>query len=349
MSQFHSLTVSNIKKESSNSVSITFNVPTHLKSSFQFKAGQYITIKHFIDGKEIRRAYSICSSVNSEQFTVGVKRVDQGVFSVFATTLLKTGDVLEIMPPTGKFVLETNPMNSKNYLAFAAGSGITPVLSMIRTVLEEEPSSKFVLVYGNRTPSESMFLADLRYLTQKYPDQLNVELLFSGQQVVNSRFGRIDKSIVNHIIKNKFKSLKFDEFYLCGPKPMIDEVSSTLFENGFTKEQVHFELFTLMEAESEITFQEGYTQVTILLDEESSTFRMSQKKTVLETALEQNIDAPYSCQGGICSTCIARIIQGKATMEKNQVLTDSEIAEGFILTCQAHPTSPTLTIDYDDV
>lgn len=349
MSGFYSLTVSNIKKESSNSVSITFDVPLHLKSHFLFKAGQYITIKHFDEGKEIRRAYSICSSANSDLLTVGIKRVEGGVFSVFATTSLNIGDVLQVMPPMGRFLLETDPLNSKAYLAFAAGSGITPILSMIKTVLEDEPDSQFVLVYGNKTLSESMFYSELQQLLQKFPKQLFIEFLFSREQVKDSRFGRIDRSIVNYIIKQKFKSRKFDGVFLCGPKPMIDDVSIVLFDNGFQKEQVHFELFSIVEEQSENTVQEGYSQVTVVLDEEPNTIMMSKKKTVLEAVLEHNIDAPYSCQGGICSTCIARIVEGKASMDKNQVLTDSEIAEGFILTCQAHPITANLIIDYDDV
>lgn len=349
MSDFHTLTVSQIKKESSNSVSITFDVPSELKDLYQFKAGQYITIKHTLSGKEFRRAYSICSSIHSGQLKVAVKKVENGIFSVFATTALLVGDVLAVMPPEGKFVLEADPMNSKNYLAFAAGSGITPILSMVRTMLEVEPKSTFVLVYGNQTQSDSMFHSELKELQQKFPDQLYLEFIYSRERVTNARFGRIDKSIVNYILKNKFEGRKFDEFYLCGPKPMIDEVHLSISENGYDKNQIHFELFTLSEAASEVIKKDGFTQVTVLLDDETATFRMSQTKTVLEAALEQKIDAPFSCQGGICSTCIARVVEGTAEMRKNQILTDAEIEDGFILTCQAQPTSPTLTVDYDDV
>ena len=349
MSDFHTLSVSHIKKESSNSVSITFDVPSNLKDLYQFKAGQYITLKHTISGKEYRRAYSICSSIHSDQLKVAVKKVENGVFSVFATTSLKVGDVVDVMPPQGKFVLETNPVNSKNYLGFAAGSGITPILSMVRTMLEIEPKSTFVLVFGNQTLSEAMFHSELKELQQKFPDQLYIEFIYSREQVNDARFGRIDKSIVNYILKNKFEGRKFDGFYLCGPKPMIDEVQFALSENGFNKKQIHFELFTLSEEASEVINKDGYTQVTVLLDDETTTFQMSQSKTVLEAALEQKIDAPFSCQGGICSTCIARITEGKAEMRKNQILTDVDIEDGLILTCQAQPTSPTLTVDYDDV
>lgn len=349
MSDFHTLSVSHIKKESSNSVSITFDVPSDLKDLYQFKAGQYITLKHTISGKEYRRAYSICSSINSDQLKVAVKKVENGVFSVFATTSLKVGDVLDVMPPQGKFVLEARPVNSKNYLGFAAGSGITPILSMVRTMVEIEPKSTFVLVFGNQTQSEAMFLSELKELQQKFPNQLYIEFIYSREQVNDARFGRIDTSIVHYILKNKFEGRKFDEFYLCGPKPMIDEIHDAISENGYSKNQIHFELFTLSEEATEVITQDGYTQVTILLDDEATTFRMPQTKTILEAALDQNIDAPFSCQGGICSTCIARITEGKAEMRKNQILTDADIDDGLILTCQAQPTSPSLTVDYDDV
>jgi len=349
MSDFHTLSISHIKKESSNSVSITFDVPSDLKDLYQFKAGQYITLKHTISGKEYRRAYSICSSINSDQLKVAVKKVENGVFSVFATTSLKVGDALDVMPPQGKFVLDASPVNSKNYLGFAAGSGITPILSMVRTMVEIEPKSTFVLVFGNQTQSEAMFRSELKELQQKFPNQLYIEFIYSREQVNDARFGRIDKSIVNYILKNKFEGRKFDEFYLCGPKPMIDEVHDAISENGYSKKQIHFELFTLSEEEAEVITQDGYTQVTILLDDEATTFRMSQSKTILEATLDQNIDAPFSCQGGICSTCIARITEGKAEMRKNQILTDADIDDGLILTCQAQPTSPSLTVDYDDV
>lgn len=349
MSDFHALNISEVKRETPNAVSISFEIPEHLKNVFAFKAGQYITIKHTVNGKEIRRAYSLCSSPKSAKLKVGIKSVPNGSFSVFANTQLKAGDTLDVMPPEGKFILETNAENSNNYAAFAAGSGITPVLSIIQNALEDEPKSTFVLVYGNKTPNESMFLTELSRLQESYPDRFFIQFVMSREETENSLFGRIDRSTVNYILKNKHKDLSFDAFYLCGPEPMIDEVSSTLKENGINEKRIHHELFTTSEEGLLVESHDGNTTVTVTLDDETETFVMPQTKSVLEAALAEGIDAPYSCQGGICSTCIARIVEGKAEMRKNQILTDGEIAEGLILTCQAHPTSPKLVVDYDDV
>jgi ring-1,2-phenylacetyl-CoA epoxidase subunit PaaE len=349
MSDFHTLTISEITKETPNSVIISFEVPDSLKSKYEFKAGQYLTLKHSVDGKEIRRAYSICSPANGKKWQVGVKKVEGGTFSVFANTQLKEGDDIEVMIPEGKFVVEPDLKNDKNYAAFAAGSGITPVISIIETVLKKEPNSKFLLAYGNTTKEETMFYDRLLELTKKYPTRLEIEFIFSRERNENARMGRIDRSIVSLLLKNKFEFTVFDDFYLCGPEPMIDEVSSALKEQGINEKQIHFELFTTQEEGLLVEKHEGNTMLTVTVDDETETFSMAQDTSVLEATLAQEIDAPYSCQGGICSTCIARIKEGKAEMRKNQILTDGEIADGLILTCQAHPTTPTLVIDYDDV
>lgn len=349
MNTFYTLTVSEVIRETPNAVSITLQIPATLTDTFSFKAGQYITFKHIANGTEIRRAYSICSEPNSGVLKVGVKKVANGLFSTFANSELKAGDTLEVLPPTGKFILDPNTKTSKNYASFVAGSGITPVLSIVKTALQEEPNSTFLVVYGNQSPSETMFLSDLKKLQEDYPKRLSVQYVFSREEAENALFGRIDRSVVNFLLKNKYKDTKFDDFYLCGPETMIDEVSSTLKENHINTKQIHFELFTTSEGDLLVEAHDGNTQITITLDDETESFTMPQNKSILEAALAHNLDAPFSCQGGICSTCIARVIEGKAEMRKNQILTDAEIAEGLILTCQAHPTSPTLEIDYDDV
>ncbi|PKA82900.1 ring-1,2-phenylacetyl-CoA epoxidase subunit PaaE [Ulvibacter sp. MAR_2010_11] len=349
MSESHLLAVSQLNKETPNSVCITFEIPDALREKYRYKAGQYITIKYLVDGKEIRRAYSICSAPSSGLLQVGVKKVSDGAFSEFANTTLKEGDALDVMLPEGKFILNPEASTSKNYAAFVAGSGITPVLSIIQAVMEEEPLSSFVLVYGNQTLEEAMFYSELLKLKERYPNRFQIEWLFSRKQEEGAMFGRIERSTVNYILKNKYKELNFHEFYLCGPEPMIDEVASVLKEHGFNQKQIHFELFTTAEKGMLVEPHDGTTQITVTVDDETATFTMPQNKSVLEAVLEQKIDAPYSCQGGICSTCIARIVEGKAEMRKNQILTDDEIAEGLVLTCQAHPTSATLVIDYDDV
>lgn len=346
MNEFHALTVEDIKKETPTSVSIQFKIPDHLKSTFDFKAGQYITIKHFQNGKELRRSYSICSSPKSNTLRVGVKKVDKGAFSPFANEELKVGDTLEVMPPTGRFLLIPE---LKHYAAVAAGSGITPILSLIKATLEENPDSTFLLIYGNKTKEEAMFFNEIIELQEKYPERFSVEFVFSRKEEEVGRFGRIDRSMVNFFLKNKHKETSYESYYLCGPEEMIHEVTDTLKSNGVEEKNIHHELFTTSETGELVESHDGMTQVTIILDDEEETFIMPQDRPVLDAALDHGLDAPYSCRGGICSTCIARIKEGEAEMRNNQILTDSEIAEGLILTCQAHPTTSKIVVDYDDL
>ena len=350
MKNFHSLTIKEVVRETPKSVSIVFNVPEDLKDTFKFTAGQYITIKKEIDGEELRRSYSICSTPNSGELKVSVKEVADGRFSSYANNELKAGDSLEVYLPEGKFTFTPSAdAGHRTYAAFAAGSGITPVMSIIKTALTEEEHSKFVLVYGNRTPEETIFFKELLELQASYPDRFFVEFVYSRTQNENSLFGRIERSTVNFVIKNKFKGHNFSDVYLCGPEEMIDLVSEVLQENKLPKENIHFELFSSSEEGEVEANLDGKTQITVIVDDEEKTFIMDQKKNILDAVLDEDLDAPYSCQGGICSSCIARITEGKAEMAKNQILTDDEVEEGLTLTCQAHPTTPTIKIDYDDV
>ncbi|MDB2606416.1 ferredoxin--NADP reductase [Zobellia sp.] len=349
MVHFHSLSVKHIKPLTPSSVAITFTIPKDLIQTFDFVPGQYITIKMELKGKEIRRAYSICSSPKSDCFTIGVKRVDKGGFSDYAHTKLKAGDVLEVMPPEGRFTFQPTG-KTKNIAAFAAGSGITPIMSIAKAVLADNPNNNFVLVYGNKSQKETMFYTDLAKLELDYAGRFNAYFINSQTHEDDSLFGRIDVSTVNYALKNKHKDVDFDGYYLCGPEAMIHLVSDTLQENDIPKDKIHFELFTSTEILDEMPVQaDGKTEVSILVDDEDFTLTMDKKEIVLDAILKQNIDAPYSCQGGVCSSCIARITEGKAEMVKNQILTDGEIADGLILTCQAHPTTPTLKVDFDDV
>lgn len=352
MTKFHNLTLKSSHKETDKCVTLNFSVPEHLVSEFRFKAGQYITLKATIDGEEIRRDYSLCSSPNSGELKVAVKEVINGAFSKYANTILKVGDTLEVAEPNGRFVFEPDATKSRTIAAFAAGSGITPVLSIIKTVLEEEPNSKFVLVYGNKTVSDTIFLNELLALQNKHNDRLTIQFLYSQAQENNALFGRIEKSTVNLILKNKYKDTSIDGFYLCGPEAMINTVKTVLVENNIDKNKIHFELFTAASTDTDteiVPISNGNTKITVLVDDEESTFEMSQKQTILEAVLAKDIDAPYSCQGGVCSSCIARVTEGTSIMRQNNILTDSEVGDGLVLTCQAHPTSLTLKVDYDDV
>jgi len=351
MPRFKKLTVLEIIKETPNAISVVFDIPSELKEEFKFIAGQYITIRITIEGKEIRRSYSISSSPESNILRVGIKEVEKGLFSNYATKKLKVGDVIEVSPPEGKFILQTATSHQRNYAAFAAGSGITPVMSMINSVLLKETHSTFVLVYGNKTNDDIIYKDELDHLIEKYPERFNVKYVFSQKLTGDAILGRIDKSVVNLILKNHYKNTQFHSFYLCGPEPMVDIVTDTLKENGVLASKIHYELFTSTYTSGAITAKnlEGSTEITVILDDEETTFEMSKKKMILTAALDEDLDPPYSCQGGICSSCIAKVTEGSVVMDKNSILTDEEINDGLILTCQAHPTTEKITIDFDDV
>lgn len=343
--------IKEVIRETPQAVSLAFEIPDNLKSDFSYKAGQYITVKTELDGKEIRRAYSLCSSPNEDNFKVTVKEVQGGKFSVLANNKLKAGDTLEVHPPEGRFTFEpSKEHNGRTYVAFAAGSGITPVLSILKSVLESEPKSKFILIYGNKSPIETIFFKELLELQLRNPGRLFIEFVYSRSKEDDSHYGRIEKSTVNFIVKNKFKSETFEKFYLCGPEELITTVTEVLVENGVSKEKIAFELFSLDENKDDIIPEtDGKTAVTIILDDQETTFTLDEGQTILEGALDLGLDAPYSCQGGICSSCVGRLTDGEATMKRNAILVDSEIDEGLILTCQAVPTTPKVTLDYDDV
>ncbi|WP_298946121.1 ferredoxin--NADP reductase [uncultured Polaribacter sp.] len=347
MATFQNVTIQEIKTETANAVSVVFNIPENLKSDFNFTAGQYITLQTKINNQEIRRAYSICSTPQSGEIRVAVKAVENGTFSVYATSNLKVGDAIEISAPEGRFQLK--PKANKNYIAFAAGSGITPILSMVKTVLENQPTATFTLVYGNKSIADTIFYDELLALDTKY-DNFNLEFVCSRERQENMLFGRIDTAFTNFFIKNKYKDIAFDAAFLCGPEEMIQTVSNTLKEAGFSDENIHFELFTVTEDENAVSeIKEGTTEITVILDDEETTFTMSQTDNVLAASLRNELDPPYSCQGGVCSSCLAKVTEGNAVMTKNSILTDGEVKDGFVLTCQAHPTTAKLKIDFDDV
>ena len=350
MSAFYKLQVKEIKRETPHAISVVFNVPEELKPAYKFLAGQYVNLKLTLDGNEIRRAYSLCSSPDSGELRIAIKSVKNGHFSAFANDNLKLGDLIEVGVPEGNFTFEPNGERQKNYAAFAAGSGITPILSILKTVLKNEPKSTFVLVYGNKTPEETIFYNELHDLQLQYVGRFFVHYVFSQAKPADSLFGRIEKSAVNFVLHNKHKEKEFDKVYLCGPEEMILLVSQVLKEHHFLEKNIKFELFSTSAKENKAAAShEGHTKITVFVDDEEATFEMSQKQTLLEAALKQGLDAPYSCQGGICSSCLARITTGTAEMKKNSILTDGEIAEGLILTCQAYPTSAEIVVNYDDV
>ncbi|MFY7666092.1 2Fe-2S iron-sulfur cluster-binding protein [Flavobacterium sp.] len=348
MSSFFKLHIKEVKRETDSCVSIVFTIPEPLQQHYQYVSGQYVNLKLTLDGQEIRRAYSICSSPNENELRIAVKAVKHGVFSNFANQQLKAGSVIEVSAPEGRFVVNAEKP-AHNIAAFAAGSGITPVMSILKSVLASDPNSTFLLVYGNKSPQQTIFYQQLHDLQQQYVGRLLVQFVFSEAKQDGALFGRIDRSVVNYTLKNKYKDIAFDSFFLCGPEGMINTVAGALKEANVPESKIKFELFSTSSSETDLKIADGHTTITVTVDDETSTFEMSRKQSVLDAALKHGLDAPYSCQGGICSSCLARITEGTAEMKKNTILTDGEIADGLILTCQAHPTSAVLKIDYDDV
>jgi ring-1,2-phenylacetyl-CoA epoxidase subunit PaaE len=349
MSKFYKLRIKEIKKETQNAVSIVFDIPTNLQNEFNFTAGQYINIKKELSGEKLRRAYSICSAPNSEELRIAIKAVDNGNFSTFACTILNENDILEVSKPEGKFTLETSSTNKNNYLGIAAGSGITPVMAMIKATLTQEPNSTFTLIYGNKTNVDTIFKTEIDALLNQFPNTFNVQFVYSREEQENALFGRIEKEIINFVIKNKLKDIAFNKAFLCGPEDMVITAKETLIENGFNEKNINFELFSAPKTKETTEVFEGTCEITVTVDDEVTTFLMDSKTTILTAALKKGIDAPYSCQGGICSSCLGKITEGNAVMSKNTILSDEEINDGLILTCQAHPTTQKIAIDYDDV
>lgn len=349
MADFYKLTIKEVKRETPDAISVVFNIPNELVPFYKFTAGQYVNLKLTLDGQEIRRAYSICSSPKSGELRISIKAIQNGFFSVFANKQLAVGNIIEVGTPEGRFTFEPNSHNQKTYGAFVAGSGITPVMSILQTVLEEEPNSSFVLVYGNKSPESTIFYDKLNELHNKYTGRFFLYYVFSQAKLDGHLFGRIERSTVNFVLKNKHKDVDFENFYLCGPNEMISQVKDILKDNNISENNIKFELFTTAETEKTIEQTDGQCKVTVLLDDEETTFFVPSGTVILDAVLKQGLDAPYSCQGGICSSCIGKITNGSAEMKKNAILTDGEIAEGFILTCQAVPTSNEVYVDYDDV
>ena len=350
MSSFHKLSIQEITRETNKSVSITFNVPENLKTFYHFKAGQYVTLKTTIDGHEVRRDYSLCSTPKSGVLKVAVKEVKDGTFSAFANNNLKVGDDLEVATPKGHFVFEPNDSKTKNIAAFAAGSGITPIISIIKAVLEKEKDSKFVLVYGSKSSDKTIFKKELDSLEASSGKRLEVNFVYS--QIISDKafFGRIDSKLVKDLFKKQYADIVFDQYFLCGPEEMIDRVKDVLIHRNVKEDDIKFELFSSTSNKKEVTKSlSGNTRICVVLDDEETTFEMRMDELILDAALAKGLDAPYSCQGGVCSSCLAKVVEGKAVMERNTILDQDEIEEGLILTCQAHPITSKIKIDYDDV
>ena len=349
MAQFHTLKIQSIVRQTEKAVSITFDVPTNLSAEFNFKAGQYITLKAVINETEIRRDYSLSSSPKSGDLTVTIKEIEGGVFSTYANKSLNIGDSLEVGMPNGRFIYESQSEDIKSIVAFAAGSGITPIMSIARTVLETG-NDNVVLIYGNKSPEKTIFYKEILELQSAYLNRFKVQFVYSESNNDGALFGRIDVSNINYVIKNTVQLEPSQLFYLCGPEEMIKTTTAILSEKGIREERILFELFTASNVVPENkSINKGESEIIMLVDDEETTLMMPQNQTILEAALANDIDAPYSCQGGVCSSCICRVTEGSAKMRQNNILTDNEVAEGLVLSCQAEPASSLLKVDFDDI
>lgn len=352
---FHKLKIKEIRKETTDCVSISFEIPPGLKDSFSFQHGQNITIKKEINGEETRRSYSICSSPYENELRVAVKKVEGGVFSTLANSLLKPGDELEILPPTGKFNTRLDQNHKKKYLAFVAGSGITPVISIIKTTLQTEPHSSFTLVYGNRSRTSIIFFEELEGLKNKYMDRFNLVHVLSRERTdIPVNYGRINIEKLTELSRLLNYS-SFDEIFICGPETMIFRVKEFLEQKDIDKKKIHFELFTTPGAkQSEVRSlksesKEGNrSKITVKLDGRTFDFDLGfNEDVILDAALKQGADLPYACKGGVCCTCKARLLEGEVIMDVHWGLEEDEIQQGYILTCQSHPKTGKVVVDFD--
>lgn len=344
---FHLLKIHSVDRLSTKAVSIQFEIPEHLSAAFDFLPGQYVTLSYNTkEGETLRRSYSISNLPKERLLQIGVKELEKGaVFSAIANRELKAGDVIEVSEPEGRFVFDAN--DGSRVVAFAAGSGITPILSIARSALESHQNSRLLLVLGNTDAASIMYRSALEDLQQKSGDRFVLKHAFSRSNE-GDYFGRIDKAIINHSLKAEGGVAAFDMAYLCGPEPLIHECKAVLSATGMDEESIHFELFTASEEKHDVT-TEGEVEIKVILDDKTYTVNGSADEFILDLLLEEGVDAPYSCQGGTCSSCICKIQEGAAEMERNQVLTEKEIANGFVLSCQAKATTSSLTIDYDNV
>ncbi len=349
---FHRLRVASIERLTDDAVAVEFDVPDRLRDAFRYVPGQHVTVRADIDGTDVRRSYSICANANSGRLRIGVKRLPGGAFSTFATTVLRPGDELEVMSPVGEFTIEPDPDRSNHYAAIIAGSGITPVLSMVATTLESEPGCRWTIVYGNRDSRSVMFLEELEALKDRHPARLHLIHVLSREDTgLELTSGRIDADRLRALFGALVRPSTVDRWFLCGPYDMVMTAHDELRAIGVPDDVVSDELFfagpPTSVAEPPPDDEEGTVVLTFNLEGRTSTTRMRPASSILDAALAVRTELPFSCRGGMCATCKARVIEGEVFMDKNYALVDDDLDAGFVLTCQSHPTTDTIVIDFD--
>ena len=355
MSKFYPLTVAKVKHETRDAVAVTFAVPPELKSTFAYQQGQHLTLRAMIEGEDVRRSYSICSAVQDEQLRVAIKKTPGGLFSNWANDSLTPGTTLEVMPPMGHFNVPLDPDSERHYLAFAAGSGITPILSIIKTTLLAEPKSRFTLVYGNRASSSVIFRDELTDLKDMYMGRLKLVYVMSREQQDIELFnGRITGEKCSAFLKHWIDVRDIDVAFICGPEDMMHGVSTSLQEAGMAREKIRIELFAASIPKHEhkprpaLEGARHQAEVTVIMDGSAASFTMDKdKESILDAGLRAGIDMRYSCKGGVCSTCRCKVVEGNVEMDVNYALEDYEVARGFVLSCQAFPITDSVIVDFD--
>ncbi len=353
MKQFHPLTIESIARETKDSVRIALAVPGEFEGEYEFLPGQHLPFEVTVNGKKIRRTYSICSGVDERPLEIGVRIQPGGTFSEFAANQLAVGDTLDAMPPGGRFHADLDRAKTCDYLGFAAGSGITPILSIIKSVIENEPGSRFVLFYGNRKQSTTMFVEDLYALKNRFPERLQLHFVFSQEdQEFPIASGRLDAEKVHELYGHFCKGLAPAEAFVCGPDTMIKTVRETLVELGLDEENVHAERFGIPRKADHATAADHATvdhaNITVIMDGHKKDFEMRRDDdNIVDAAADHGIDLPYSCKGGVCATCRCHVREGEVTMATNYGLEPWEVEAGFVLACQSRPVSDAVLLDYD--
>lgn len=356
MSRFHALTVADIERTTSDCAVVTLDVPAEKQADFSFKQGQYLTLKTAINGEEVRRSYSLCSGPLDNKWSVAIKQINGGLFSTFANQELKVGDELEVMPPSGDFYVEVDPAQSRNYIAFAAGSGITPILSTIKTHLSAEPNATFKLFYVNRSVATIILKEELEALKNIFLERLEIFHFLTREHRNTPLFnGRIDQEKLHLLFKTICPVARIDHCFVCGPKEMIFLVRDELKAAGLAPENIHYELFYSGDADGNSDAEakviedkiEGASVIIIDGGKEFHLSMGSQHDNLLDAALAAGADLPFACKGGVCSTCKCKVLEGTVEMKKNYALEPDEVAKNFVLSCQAVPTSDSVKVDFD--
>jgi len=358
MARFHTLKVKDIRRETADAVSIAFDIPLAIQHEYQFKQGQYITVKLTVNGEELRRSYSICTSPYSEkELRVAVKEVQDGRASTLMNRTWKVGDTVEVMTPMGNFSSVLSGNNKKNYVLFAGGSGITPMMSILKSVLYIEKQSNVTLVYANRDEDSVIFSTEIQKIASENADRVKVLNVYDNPktQVSDLQKGLLSVDRVKAIVEN-YGGVNADEYFICGPGPMMENIKQALEGLKIAKEKIHIEYFSAVAdavAKAEgvvVTGADVNSEITVIQYGIETTMKLNTVGlTILDAAIDAGVDAPFSCKGAVCCTCRAKVIEGKAKMDNNFALTDAEVEEGFILTCQAHPLTEKLVVDFDAI